>query len=139
VAIRLKPKKLTAAEKRELKALARKALFLFKAVVKARAGKRCEVSSCKKTKRLQVHHIESFAMNRGLRYEPRNGILLCTSHHKFGRVSAHKSFFFMNDLLRNNLEHDRWDFLIAHYLDEVEITIPYLKEQIARLERLIGV
>jgi len=139
MARRAKPKKITAAEKRELKSLARKALFLWKAVVRKNAGKRCQVVGCKKTKRLQSHHIESYSMNRGLRYDQRNGILLCTRHHKFGRVSAHKSFFFMNDLLRNNLEHDRWDFLIAHYLDEVEITIPYLKEQIARLERLIGV
>jgi len=88
-------------------------------------------------KRLQSHHIESFAMNRGLRYEPKNGVLLCTSHHKFGRVSAHKSFFFMNDLLRNSLEYDRWDFLIAHYLDEVEITIPYLKGVISGLELIL--
>jgi len=39
---------------------------------------------------LNCHHIES-ERNQVTRYDPVNGILLCPSHHKFGKESFHRS------------------------------------------------
>ena len=50
---------------------------------------------------LDCHHIES-RNNGTLRYNPMNGILLCKSHHKFGRDSFHRSAVWAMDWLRNN-------------------------------------
>lgn len=42
----------------------------------------CKWPNCKKKKKLQVHHILPWQQFPLLRYEDRNGILLCKEHHK---------------------------------------------------------
>ncbi len=96
-----------AEEAEELKSLRRKCLFLWKAVVKKNAGGKCEApEECKTVKFLNAHHIEGYMTNKGLRYNPRNGVLLCSSHHKFKSFSAHKSFIFMYKLMTGKRRSD---------------------------------
>jgi len=124
-----------AAELKELKSLKRKCLSLWRIVVKLRAGGRCE-SGCKVTKALHCHHIESYSTNKALRYDPRNGGLLCASHHKFGKMSAHKSFVFMYLLMTGKRKSDL-DYLVEHFNDKIEITKEYLLDKINELETTI--
>ena len=67
---------------------------LWPKAVKARAGYRCEWSDkngrCKKTGRLEAHHIIG-KTNYDVRYDYRNGACLCFSHHYGTRDSAHEA------------------------------------------------
>ncbi len=121
----------TAKEQAEIKKLEKEALSLWKQVIRKKAGKRCEYPGCKKTKWLNAHHIESYSVNKGLRYNPMNGILLCSTHHKFGRLSAHKSFCFVYQLLKNQVI--RLDYLQRIYATKVEITKDFLEGAIRQL------
>jgi predicted restriction endonuclease len=125
-------KKLSSKELAEIAVLQRKALSLWKSEVVRRAGKRCEVEGCKKTKYLNAHHIESYSTNKGLRFDPHNGICLCSTHHKFGRFSAHHSFCFMFNFMMVS-RRDDLDYLLKHYQNKVEITKDSLKQIIAQL------
>ena len=42
----------------------------------------CKWPGCNQTKKLNAHHIKSWAQYPGLRFEPNNGITLCKDHHK---------------------------------------------------------
>jgi hypothetical protein len=125
-------KKLSSKEIAELKTLQRKALSLWRAEIIRRAGKRCEVSDCRKTKRLNAHHIESYATNKGLRFDPHNGACLCSTHHKFGRFSAHRSFCFMFNLMMRARREDL-TYLLKHYHDKIELTKDLLQRIIIGL------
>lgn len=77
-------------------------------LVKYRAGFKCEV--CGKTQyqcRLNSHHIIG-RRNKRLRWDLRNGVCLCTQHHKFGIQSAHE----------DNPWFDKW--LEKHRADDFE-------------------
>jgi 5-methylcytosine-specific restriction endonuclease McrA len=53
-------------------------------------GGRCEV--CGTTYRTVFHHIVPTSRSRSLRYDPRNGIILCQKHHTMGNdKSAHST------------------------------------------------
>lgn len=62
--------------------------ILWSKVVKRLAGDKCEY--CGKANGLNSHHIFSRS-NHSVRWELKNGICLCVSHHVFGLFSAHKS------------------------------------------------
>lgn len=125
-------KKPTGKELEEIKKLQKQALSLWKKVVKIRAGNKCEAPGCKKTKRLNAHHIESFSTNKTLRHSPANGLCLCSTHHKFGRVSAHKSFIFLHLLLQER--PIILDYLVHSFMKKEDTTIKQLKETIQGLE-----
>lgn len=130
--------KLTTEELEEIKTLQRQALILFKQEVIRKAGKQCEAiepdgKRCKKTKRLNPHHIESYSTNKSLRYNPKNGICFCPTHHKFGRLSAHKSFVFMYIFMLTQRGNDL-AYLVEHYKDKVELTKELLIKQILILK-----
>lgn len=60
-------------------------------LVKKRAGNKCEVDWCTKTKYLNAHHIFS-RNNWSTRYDLDNWIALCPSHHTFNnKFSAHRT------------------------------------------------
>lgn len=42
----------------------------------------CKWPGCNQMKKLNAHHIKSWAQYPGLRFEPNNGITLCKDHHK---------------------------------------------------------
>jgi hypothetical protein len=66
-------------------------------LVRFRADNKCEV--CGSQDSVQAHHI----IGRGnwrLRWEPRNGVALCSKHHKFDRhQSAHLNSLWFNEWL----------------------------------------
>ncbi len=125
--------KLTSKEQEEIKSLQKKALSLWKEIVKLRAEKRCENPPCKKTKRLQAHHVESYSTNKFLRYDPENGVCLCTTDHKFGRHSAHHSFAFMYQFMSKE-RPESLSYLLTHYKEKKEMTKGNLEFQITFLE-----
>ena len=60
-------------------------------LVKLRAGMQCEISGCGKTSYLNSHHIYTRA-NRSTRWDVKNGVCLCPSHHTLdSKFSAHGS------------------------------------------------
>lgn len=53
-------------------------------------GNRCEV--CGSTYQTVFHHIVPKSRSRALRYDPRNGIILCQKHHTMGNdLCAHST------------------------------------------------
>lgn len=126
--------KLSAKEEKEIKVLRRKALQLWKTKIKILANNECE--ACGKKKRLQIHHIESYATNKSLRYDIHNGVCLCTTCHKFGRQSAHHSFCFMFNLMTGP-RNVSLTYLLRHYKDKIEITKNFLKQTIDNLTHSI--
>jgi len=125
------PEMSKAKQEKELKLLKRKCLFLWKARVKERAGKKCEI--CGKKKRLNAHHIESYSVNKALRYDKRNGALVCITDHKFGRFAMHKSFCATFNFMSQKRMSD-FEYLLLHYRDKVELTKEYLLDKIKELE-----
>jgi len=64
---------------------------------------KCEV--CGKKENLQAHHFIG-RRNLTLRYEVRNGVLLCALHHKLGRQSAHEDPQWFNAWMMQNRPDD---------------------------------
>lgn len=54
---------------------------LWKEAVIYRDGRRCQWPGCNDNKKIEVHHIISFANNQSLRTDVNNGICLCKKHH----------------------------------------------------------
>lgn len=124
-------------EKEKIQTLQRKCLFLWKAIVKHRAGGQCEGRNdkderCKAVKFLNAHHIESYITNKYLRYDTRNGICLCPKCHKFGHFSAHRSFVFMYELMTKYRKTD------LYYLLEVRgLKSTFTVEDLSYIQKLL--
>lgn len=73
-------------------------------VVKQKAGNQCEV--CGAIMQLNSHHIVG-RENYRLRWDTRNGVCLCVSHHKFGKESAHMHPIWFDEWLKENRAEDR--------------------------------
>jgi hypothetical protein len=58
-----------------------KAYTDFRKIVRKRDKNKCQMPGCRGRKRLQVHHIIRWTDSPHLRYEERNGILLCKNCH----------------------------------------------------------
>lgn len=81
-------------------------------------GGKCAVCGSESTP--NAHHLENRNVCRALRYDPMNGILLCPSHHKFGKDSAHKGgIWFANWLLEHH--PDRFRYVIEHRSDDLNL------------------
>jgi len=117
-------------EKALIKKLRRKCYFLWRAKVIKNAGGKCEY--CSRTDRPNAHHIESYSLNRELRYDPRNGICLCSTCHKFGRFSAHKSFIFMYRMMIQKIDDLNYLNLVCQ--DKLNETVESLQEIIKKLQ-----
>lgn len=129
--MKLKKSRITkTAQEKELKLLKRKCLQLWTAKVKALAGGKCEY--CGKKTRLNAHHIESYTLNKALRYDTLNGVGLCPTHHRFGRESAHHSFCFMVRLMEKR--PIALEYLMNHYKDKMDITKEFLLKTIKEFE-----
>lgn len=124
-------------EKQEIKKLERKALGLWRSAVKIRAKRKCEFPICKKVKKLNAHHIESFTTNKTLRYDLENGICLCPTHHKFGWLSAHRSFCFLYEILTTSRIRSL-KYLLENYRIRINITKEFLEETIGTLSKELG-
>lgn len=52
---------------------------------------KCQMPSCRRKKRLQVHHIQRWADNPYMRYDEDNGISLCWDCHN--QVNGHELLY----------------------------------------------
>jgi hypothetical protein len=100
--------------------------------VKKKAGFKCEV--CGKTEHLNSHHIVG-RRNRTLRWDCRNGVSLCVSHHKFGLESAHEDPLWFKEWL----EDKRWEDYQYLYLVKntiVKWTVEEMQEKLKKLKEI---
>ncbi len=80
-------------------------------LVKLKAGNRCEVFNCGKTKQLNAHHIFT-RRNKAVRWSLDNGIALCPSHHTLdSRFSAHGTPIKFTDFLKKYRGENNIDLL----------------------------
>lgn len=106
----------------------RRLMRLWTARVAEDWGHRCAV--CGSDKLPNAHHMENRNTCRALRYDPMNGILLCPSHHKFGKDSAHKGGIWFADWLMRNAP-GRFRYVLEHRNDDINLND---REVLARLE-----
>jgi len=70
-----------------------KCLKLWAAIVKERAGYKCEFPGCSKSSKygykMDAHHFISRGASVALKYDVENGVCLCFIHHMRGIDSAH--------------------------------------------------
>lgn len=89
----------------------------WSALVKHRAGFKCEVCGCPMGKcKLNSHHIIG-RTNRNLRWDLRNGVCLCVKHHKFGLQSAHEDAPWFDEWLQKYRKED------YDYVNQIKNTI----------------
>jgi len=84
-------------------------LRLFREIVGSRAKWKCEFPGCPMFgKDLNPHHVFS-RDNHSVRYDPENGLWLCTPHHNGDLLSAHKSpYKFMSIILTYEVRTPEW-------------------------------
>jgi len=71
-----------------------------------------------KVQKIDAHHIED-KTNYALRFNRKNGILLCVWHHKFGKDSAHRSpVWFMEWMLK--VRPMQWKYVQEHRNDVID-------------------
>lgn len=100
--------------------------------VKKRAEWKCEV--CGSEKCLNSHHIVG-RRNRTLRWDCRNGVCLCVSHHKFGLESAHEDPLWFKEWL----EDKRWEDYQYLYLVKnaiIKWTVEDMEKKLKKLESI---
>lgn len=61
----------------------------FRKKVLARDKYACQWQGCKSRKKLNVHHIKTWAEYPGFRFDENNGITLCKAHHDMIRGLEH--------------------------------------------------
>lgn len=130
----MKAKKLSI--KRLLKKLRNKCYKMWRMRVLERWGGVCVV--CGSTKLPNCHHIvpkepPAFA---ALRYDPINGIVMCPTHHKFGKFSAHKNPLWFVHFLRLKVPQTEIDYLVKKMNECVEMVfdVPEYERIIKKLE-----
>jgi hypothetical protein len=99
---------------------------------KKKAGWKCEV--CGKEEHLNSHHIVG-RRNRTLRWDLRNSVCLCVSHHKFGVESAHEDPLWFKEWL----EDKRWEDYQYLYLVKntiVKWTVEDMEKKLKKLESI---
>jgi hypothetical protein len=95
--------------------------------VRKRAGFRCEIcgraagevddrSDEGKKIKIDAHHIDGKKFTSVLRFNPMNGIALCTNCHKFDKNSAHNSTIWFYEAIKA-MHNDRLDYIKVHRYD----------------------
>lgn len=119
-----------------LKKLKNKCKKLWRQRVLERWGSKCAV--CGATKLPNCHHILPWQMFGLLRYDVINSIVLCPTHHKFGKFSAHKNPLWFVDLLKLKMKPEDLDYLDRMmYNNKVMLFDVYWYQEM--IERLSGV
>ena len=90
---------------------------LWAQIVRGLAGNKCAVTG--ETGVLDAHHIIPRQVCSGLRFDPKNGILLSKSSHKFGKYSAHKGGIWFAEWLRQH-DHEKYRYCLEHMDDELD-------------------
>lgn len=118
MATRRKTKRVKRRKLEPLARIRRRLMRLWTARVAEEWGHRCAVCGSESTP--NAHHLENRNTCRALRYDPMNGILLCPSHHKWGRNSAHKGGIWFADWLMRN-HPDRFAYVLANRDREIDL------------------
>lgn len=71
-----------------------------------------------KVQKLDAHHLED-KTNYALRFDRKNGILLCVWHHKFGKYSAHRSPIPFVEWLKL-IRPLQYEYVLKHRNDEID-------------------
>ena len=69
---------------------------------------------------VNAHHVIGYVQSRRLRYDPINGVLLCPSHHKFGKLSAHKNGVWFAEWLRN-VRPLQYQYVLQRMLTDLDL------------------
>jgi len=94
-------------------------LKLWGEVVKLRAGNKCEYPNCHvQAKYLNPHHYYS-KRNTSTRYDPKNGICLCSYHHTLGVEAAHKDPNFKDIIITSGVRSEDWHWDITERKNRV--------------------
>ena len=126
---------------KKLKGVDGKLDIAWSLLVKLKAGMKCEIQGCGKTKCLNSHHIFT-RKNSSVRWCADNGVALCPSHHTLSpSFSAHGTPVKFVDWLRNYRGHNFVDVLTLKsnqisklYLFEKEIILKELNKEIKSYE-----
>ena len=110
-------------------------------LVKLRAGMKCEIPNCGKT-RLNSHHIYSRS-KKSTRWDPLNGISLCVLHHTLSsKFSAHKTSVEFTQWLYEYLGPEKMQLLRIRanqtsklHPFEKELLLEELKKEIKQLKK----
>lgn len=94
---------------------------------------KCEV--CGQIETLNSHHIEG-RRNLAMRWDPRNGVCLCSGCHTFRTNSAHQSPLWFHTWLEENRKEDI-EHIEANRNQIVKWTIPALQEHLEELESIL--
>lgn len=112
-----RPPKVHRPRKESTKAITNRLYALWSSIVHQLYGNKCAVTG--ETGVLDAHHIIPRQICSGLRFDPRNGILLSKSAHKFGRRSAHKNGLWFASWLKAN-HPDVHAYCLCHMDDELD-------------------
>ena len=118
-----------------IKKLKNKLLKLWSIKIRERAGNKCEFDGCTTGNLLNAHHVENYITNPELRYDLKNGVCVCQSHHKFFAASAHKSFIFMYNLM-NQKHPAELLYLLNFKPTGEELTVEKLEQKISEMEAI---
>jgi len=103
----------------------RRLLHLWSQTVHRDHQSRCAICGLKtgdivdgKVQKIDAHHIED-KTNYALRFNRKNGILLCVWHHKFGKDSAHRSPTFFIEWMKK-VRPQQLTYIQEHRNDEID-------------------
>lgn len=83
-----------------------------------------------KKQKVEAHHIVSRDIhNSAMKFELLNGIPLCTHHHKFGNISAHKNMVWFVHWLKNHRPL-QYDFIIENHQNKIDLNNREILQQI---------
>ena len=86
-----------------------KLLKLWADIVRERAGWRCEYPDCDiHATQLHPHHFYS-RRHAAIRYDPDNGLCLCSHHHTMGSFSAHHDPDFKDRIISTGVRTPEWN------------------------------
>jgi len=118
------------------KSLDKQCEIVWRAIIHSK--KYCEVCGASYT--LNAHHIITKG-NHNLRWDIRNGCLLCVSHHKWGNPSAHGNIIWFAEWLKSHraddyeyLKDPKWTKTKTWYISDYQEILQRLKEEYAKLE-----
>ena len=109
--------------------------------VRDAGANQCAVCGAKE--HLNAHHILPKEGYHQYAYADWNGICLCPTHHKFGRLSAHKNPMWFADYIRHGVPYQYEDICRNVLDDNIELTTGELEmltlQHIGKLPRVTKV
>ena len=95
--------------KKKMRKITDKSLLkIWGEIVKERANWKCEYPDCMvNAMQLHPHHFYS-RKHASIRYDPSNGLCLCSHHHTLGSFSAHQDPDFKDRIISTGVRTPEW-------------------------------